>query len=584
MTQAQGEGGGGMSRRMWIQATAGAAAATALTIGGIQAKKWWESRLEELRKSAFDKAFEMGESHEARDLSKYSMKSAMRVLANPRSQADMEGASKRVIELMQEKNIPEVIRGYGGNVYTAGGVDLTGDALTRRMDEPILCHRSSKVFQHVMAEADPNHTLIGENVEWMVLTPNVVSDSRGIAREEAGLYAGGRIIYIDTSADHGVRDSVELPGIAAHEAKHAANKGQMSRLENEKTAHETQWKTAAAQIERLGGDANAPETLIGMAWMCKHRIDTANYLLGETFEKDFHAVYPGEMIHAGALLEGRVTREVLERHSQVDTGNAEMDGELRDAVSIARIVHDKNLNDAATELRTIAVSDESERRRENAKSALSFLFPNAMKMQSTPGYTIRTDRKISFGFGRTVAGEDGKVVFTPGIPSLKELMDSVPQGPVRGEIDGPEIEPDGEIRPLEFESRDRNQAAMNRLVGKARDADDAMAEIIDDFNKVLRQVGSPQGCPEGFKYCGYMMDRRGDTIVYYQHPKITVPMFYADTGEPVMSTGGTQIHQALTKVDLFSNGVFKESKFVFRQQMVEQDMRKVPPKYMREMR
>jgi len=593
-----------VTRRQAIRAGIGTVAA--LGVGGISYVGWREFAAD-IEGRDFIKMGDVQPAPPKRDYSQYSIKSCLKVLEDMTdpayglqyNQSDLTGASNRIIELMKERGLKDVIRGSHGHVFTLEGEE-PANVLDERKGRPIVCHIDSELFKHIASQAGPNTQLINKHVEWMVLTPGVKKDVKGLPEEEAGLHVGGNVIFIDTKADLGARNPVEFPPVAAHEAQHSQNHGiGLSRLEDELTAHDTQLDTVKHQLKDSKPGTPETKTLKGMEHMCDHRMMTAGYLL-ELDRKEFAGVYPREEILAGDLLDGNVSTEALRNYSGVDTGNPEMDGELRDASKIALIVRenmegDKVRREAVEELRKIATSttgkyeDYTNRQRKNAVSALAYIQPALLETKSTPGYETSQERGRGIGFGRLGRSvrEGEKVVYQ--LPSVDQLMKPRPPRPKKKPE--PVIEPDEKILPLSKETAvliddvwDLSKqpaggaAATTPQLERWRQAREVIGGI---ESRLTSKLGNAEGQPRGFTYNGYVAHRDGTTEVVFQNPDPTmrIPWCYEDTGEPIKHADGSQAHLMLTKIDIYENGRFKESAFRFKREYGEQDWGRNSPKF-----
>jgi hypothetical protein len=341
-------------------------------------------------------------------------------------------------------------------------------------------------------------------------------------------------------------------------------------------ATEAERSTIRSQINCSDVTKPTPQNMRGHFWFSTHRIETARYLQ-DNFKGEFSNVYPGESITSADLLEGKVTAEDLRKHINVDTGNSQMDGELRDAASIALIVHENNTTDATVKLRGIATSkkaDVSQRQRLNAIHALSFLYPKGFKKASPIEYTAQQERDLANPFGGEGDALESKIV----IPSSDELRASRRGGPKKKGRISSLNEPDPQIKPIEAEKQDALDLVNTPLVGEWKKVTEKMMDLLNELNAAF---GSCPGKPKGFTYNGWMRRKGGGTIVYFQDQRIKVASHYEDSGLPVkIKTGkhkGEQVYIVLTKQDEYDeNRRYIGTTFGFLDEYLEKDENKRP--------
>ncbi|GEM_PF-2738155 len=527
--------------------------------------------------SAFTEARKV-EAAPAVDFSEFSLGGLLKVIKETKQYEHMTQATKLAIERMDQMRHREVILGFNDQVYTLGDEEMSEEQLQTHLAAPIICHKDSKIFERFQESLGEKRKLVQDNIEWIILSPNVIAQRNGESQEEAGLSIGEGIIYVDTQAGNGqIRDIKEFAPIIAHEAVHESLRGKNpvpSRLENERLAHRAQKEVAEHALTR-----ERSETLEGMINTCDHRIETADYLLQSVFNQDFQGVYPTSMILAGGLLEAEVSQEALGRYLEVNTGNNELDQELATAARIALTLHTHNVK-RATEMLYQWMQTGSDLEKKNALSALEFLHPEQLAArQSGAGWYEGKERNsgVSFGFG---GGSEGGVL---SVPSLSDLLKDarIKKESLFGRLFGSEKRteqpvyqdvPQGNQVGRLSDEKEQQNAHIRRELESVGSAD--YRRIMADLNRKLPNVpGDPDGNENDWTYKGYQADRNGTTIVMWQSRSIKIP-------NPIPT--GVSREVFCTKQDRYERGNFVRTTWDFIDPYRDMDFEANPPKFFKQ--
>lgn len=340
-------------------------------------------------------------------------------------------------DALRAKTINQLVTGVKGAIIKIGAAGLSSVEYDggKRYNEvnninpnAITIAKTDSPLVRRIYEEMGNSTSVRPNAEWVVFAPNVTSEGRDVN----GLSIGQKIVFVDTVADNGaIKSPEEIPSVLGHEDEHEnpANKS-LPRLLNETKSNYRMRSVIEFQMSR-----EYSRDLQALYDSAQKTIDTGEFL--QKFGSDFQDVYPESVILANNLLGAKIPISVLQEYKNRMNDKTGIEHELYVASLIAEMALSGNKNKAITSLYSYAANPKlgGSLEQVNAASALQFLLPGALIMQSTGNLDLGKERYVSFNFGSgTNAGVAG--VFpgsgfsVSGLPPLEDLLNpkTTPQG------------------------------------------------------------------------------------------------------------------------------------------------------------
>ncbi|MBI2667077.1 hypothetical protein HYX13_05690, partial [Candidatus Woesearchaeota archaeon] len=330
------------------------------------------------------------------DFSKYSLAGLMNIIKEPQHGDHMIGAGKEVIARMEKQKLSLSGLAFSkeGKLYALPN-DLEEEDFSQLASGSVIAHRDSglmKLFKKYLGTTTT--PLVESNVDWTIFSPNVKIRKTDVG----GSSYGEKIVFLDTLEwgakvpffDLAVRlthEAQETPPLLDELNAYEKEVELLSWLLKRTTSKDKKYKLSLSEEEK----SYLEERLLPQR---ERQVARGKYLA--SFGNNFAGAYPHNTLLADNFLQLRAPQEFLGKYEHIATGNP-LDTELTLAVQTALIAYRFNVAHAA-EIYEKMLQEGTALKKENARSALNYLFPKGMNQKgSAKGFDGKGILKIPRG-------------------------------------------------------------------------------------------------------------------------------------------------------------------------------------------